>query len=60
VVELRVGHACKLLIETEDSIAGIAYQSGFDNLANFNRRFADLKQVSPKAYRQQFTALAQN
>ncbi len=60
VIELRVGHACKLLIETEDSIAGVAYQSGFNNLANFNRRFADLKQVSPKAYRQQFTALAQN
>jgi AraC-like DNA-binding protein len=58
VIELRVGHACKLLIETEDAVADIAYRSGFNNLANFNRRFADLKQVSPKAYRQQFTASA--
>jgi len=59
VIELRVGHSCKLLIETEESVAEIAYQSGFNNLANFNRRFADLKQVSPKAYRRQFMALAQ-
>jgi len=58
VIELRVGHACKMLIETEDSVADIAYQSGFNNLANFNRRFAGLKQVSPKAYRRQYTAQA--
>jgi AraC-like DNA-binding protein len=42
--------------ETEASVAEIAYQSGFNNLANFNRRFADLKQVSPKGYRSQYTA----
>jgi AraC-like DNA-binding protein len=58
VIELRVGHACKLLIETEDAVADIAYRSGFNNLANFNRRFSDLKHVSPKVYRQQFTAPA--
>jgi AraC-like DNA-binding protein len=59
VIELRIGHACKLLIETEDSIAAIAYASGFNNLANFNRRFADAQNVTPKVYRQQFTVSGQ-
>ncbi len=57
VIELRVGHACKLLIETEDSIADIAYASGFNNLANFNRRFVDVKHVAPRLFRQQYLAL---
>jgi AraC-like DNA-binding protein len=59
VIELRIGHACKLLIETEDSIAGIAYAAGFNNLANFNRRFIAVKHVPPKVYRKQFAVLDQ-
>ena len=54
VIELRVGHACKLLIESDDNVADVAYASGFNNLANFNRRFADVKRVSPKVFRRQY------
>jgi AraC-like DNA-binding protein len=51
VAEVRVGHACRLLAESEDSIADIAFEVGFNNLANFNRRFRTLKGMTPSAYR---------
>jgi len=51
VNEIRVGHACRLLMETEHTVSRIAMDSGFQNLSNFNRRFLTLKGVSPKDYR---------
>jgi AraC-like DNA-binding protein len=49
--ELRVGRACRELIETERPISRIAFDSGFNNLSNFNRRFCDLKGMSPREFR---------
>ena len=37
--ELRVGQACRLLIETDLAISEICHGSGFGGLSNFNRRF---------------------
>jgi AraC-like DNA-binding protein len=54
VNELRIGSACRLLIETDRGISQIALEVGFGNLSNFNRRFLELKQSRPRAYRQQF------
>ncbi|MGB5511285.1 MAG: AraC family transcriptional regulator [Woeseiaceae bacterium] len=51
VAELRVGKACRVLLESDRPIAEIAYQSGFNNLSNFNRRFKDLRGVSPRQFR---------
>lgn len=50
VNEIRIGYACKLLIENEMNVAAIAYESGFNNLSNFNRQFKIIKQMSPSAY----------
>src|SRR4029453_16324869 len=52
--ELRTGLACRELIESERSISDIAFDSGFNNLSNFNRRFRELKNMSPRAFRRQF------
>lgn len=50
--ELRVEHTCKLLLSKgEAPIVEIAEQAGFNNLSNFNRRFKDLKKMSPNSYR---------
>ncbi len=51
LIEIRVSHACRLLLETDQSIVDVALASGFTNLSNFNRRFKELKGLSPKAYR---------
>jgi AraC-like DNA-binding protein len=56
VNELRIGWACKLLIESEMNIAEICYEVGFNNLSNFNRRFFERHNMSPRIYRQEFTA----
>ncbi len=56
VNELRIGWACKLLIETEMTVAEIAYEVGFNNLSNFNRRFYERHKMSPRRYRQEFGA----
>lgn len=54
VNEMRIGHASKLLVETDYSISEICYDSGFRNLSNFNRRFKEINEISPQDYRQQF------
>ncbi|MCM8537247.1 MAG: AraC family transcriptional regulator [Lentisphaeraceae bacterium] len=54
VNELRIGQACRRLIESNDSITEICYDSGFNNLSNFNRRFLEIKKMSPRDFRQEF------
>lgn len=51
LTEIRIGHACKELLETEKNIAQIAYESGYNNLSNFNRRFRELKKLSPAEFK---------
>ncbi|GHB86831.1 helix-turn-helix domain-containing protein [Persicitalea jodogahamensis] len=51
--EVRVGHACKLLQETNMNIAEIAFASGYNHLTHFNRQFKRILGYSPKQYRQQ-------
>ncbi|WP_309380543.1 AraC family transcriptional regulator [Cerasicoccus frondis] len=50
--ELRVAGACAQLLGSEDSIAEIAFATGFNNLSNFNRRFREIMGRSPREYRQ--------
>ena len=51
VVDLRLGHASKLLLDSNLSISEIAFISGFNNIANFNRLFKKNKLITPKQYR---------
>jgi len=52
VVDLRLGYAIRLLLNSDESISEIAFRSGFNNIANFNRLFKKNKFISPKQYRQ--------
>ena len=52
--ELRVGAACERLRTTDASIASIAFDVGFGNLAQFNRVFRRRRDVTPREYRKRF------
>lgn len=52
--EVRVGYACKQLIDTQNNIASICYDSGFNTLANFNKQFLKVKALTPSGYRRTF------
>jgi AraC-like DNA-binding protein len=51
VARIRIGRACTLLCETDGNISTIAFSSGFNNIANFNRQFIKLKGMTPRQYR---------
>lgn len=56
VNRLRINRACQLLMETDQLVANICYEVGFNNVANFNRRFMDIKGVTPTEFRRQSMA----
>lgn len=58
VAEVRVGNACRMLLEGDRSIAEVAVEVGFNNLANFNRRFRFLKGMTPSDYRRMARGIA--
>lgn len=51
LLDVRIGHACKLLLATDETIGQICYRSGFNNLANFNRLFKKNRSCTPLEYR---------
>jgi AraC-like DNA-binding protein len=53
--EIRVGYACKLLIENKISISQICYESGFYNLSNFNRCFKTITNKTPLQYFKEYS-----
>ena len=51
LLEVRISHACKLLLETDATIISIAHDCGFSNLSNFNRQFKAHKGKPPREFR---------
>ena len=49
--EIRIGHACRLLLTTDMPIGEICQETGFNNLSHFNDFFRRFKGTNPKAYR---------
>ncbi|GGH34268.1 AraC family transcriptional regulator [Dyadobacter endophyticus] len=54
LLELRIGHACKLLSENRISVAQVCFESGFNNFANFNKYFKLHTGKSPMQYQKEF------
>lgn len=51
--EIRVGQACKMLVDDKLSVSNICYDSGFNNISNFNRQFKKITGFTPSAYQKQ-------
>ena len=49
--EIRVGQACKLLIENRLSLKQICFASGFNNFSCFHKAFKNISGKTPKEYR---------
>jgi AraC-like DNA-binding protein len=49
--QVRINEACKKLVDNKyDSIASVAYNTGFNSITNFNRVFKSVIKKSPKEY----------
>lgn len=53
VNRIRINRACQLLSDTDKLISDICYEVGFNNVANFNRRFMGVKGLTPSEFRRQ-------
>ena len=50
LIEIRIGYACKLLIENKINVSSACYESGFNNISNFNKQFRNIMNMSPSQY----------
>lgn len=56
--EVRVGFACRLLMEKNFNISETCYECGFKNISNFNRQFRNIAGMSPSEYTKLHRSLA--
>ena len=54
IIDIRLGFATRLLVDSSQTIAEICYDCGFNNLSNFNRMFRKKKGCSPKEFRENY------
>jgi len=54
VTEIRISHACRLMMDSHYNISEICYMSGFENQSNFYRHFKKFTGVIPKEYKARF------
>ena len=55
IIEIKVGYACKLLIENKMNIKQLCYDSGFNNFSTFHKHFKQVTGKSPLMYQKDFT-----
>ena len=55
--DIRIGYAARWLVEKDMSVSEVAFKSGFNNIANFNRSFKAIKNCTPSQYREDFSGL---
>ena len=57
LMEIKVGQACKLLIDKKMNIKQVCYESGFNNFASFHKCFKGITGKSPLMYQREFSAV---
>ena len=51
LIDKKLTHAKKLLMQTDHTIASVAFDSGFENTAHFSRLFKQKTGITPMEYR---------
>ena len=51
IVDIRLGHAARMLVDTSKTVSEICYECGFNNLSNFNRTFKARRNCTPRDFR---------
>jgi len=54
VNDYRIDHAMRQLVGTDRSISQICFDSGFNDLSNFHKKFKERRKMSPLHYRNAF------
>ena len=54
IIDIRLGYAARMLVDTGHSISEISFDCGFNNLSNFNRIFKRKKWCSPSEFRENY------
>ncbi|MFY0653288.1 MAG: helix-turn-helix domain-containing protein [Cyclobacteriaceae bacterium] len=52
--QVRIGYACKMLIDDNYNIAQVCYASGYNNISNFNKQFKAITDMTPSEYLEKF------
>lgn len=55
LIEIRVGYACKLIIENKINMKQLCFESGFQNFSCFHKNFKKITGKSPKQYQNQLS-----
>lgn len=55
IIDVRLGIAARMLVDTTTGISEICYACGFNNLSNFNRAFKNRRGYTPRDFRALFT-----
>lgn len=56
LMEVRIGHACKLLMENEKNVAEVCFSCGYNNASNFHHQFKALKGKTPLQYQKDYVS----
>ncbi len=54
IIDIRLGYATRMLLDTNDTVATISFNCGYNNLSNFNRIFKRKKGCSPSEFRENY------
>ena len=57
--EIRIQHACKLLVYKKLSISEICYEVGYNNISHFNRQFKQITRLTASEYAKKYLGTVQ-
>ena len=55
LMEVRIGKACRQLIEDDMTVAEVCYSCGYNSISHFNHQFKTIKDKSPFEYKKEYT-----